>query len=108
MIFVDCYIVNYLMGFVFFFCGGGVVYYIVLDMDIIGVECINFSGGGLGIYLDSNLNFYVSLMQLYKVLVVLMVVNIVCINDLKIVYNGKGQYIKNFNVDNIIAGKIVV
>ncbi|MGO4225424.1 fibronectin type III domain-containing protein [Vibrio cholerae] len=105
-ILADCYIVNHSMGFAFFLRGGGAVYHIASDMDITGVERTNPSGGGSGIYLDSNLNSYVSSTQPYKAPAALTAVNTARINDLKTAYNGKGQYIKNLNADNITAGKI--
>lgn len=105
-ILADCYIVNHSMGFAFFLRGGGAVYHIASDMDIAGVERTNPGGGGSGIYLDSNLNSYVSSTQPYKAPAALTAVNTSRINDLKTAYNGKGQYIKNLNADNITAGKI--
>ncbi|EGR0914229.1 fibronectin type III domain-containing protein [Vibrio parahaemolyticus] len=105
-IFADCYIVNHSMGFAFFLRGGGAVYHIASDMDISGVERTNPSGGGSGIYLDGTLNSYVHATQPYNAPDALTAVNSTRINDLKTAYNGKGQYIKNLNADNITAGKI--
>ncbi|HCG7966129.1 hypothetical protein CGK09_18895 [Vibrio parahaemolyticus] len=105
-IFADCYIVNHSMGFAFFLRGGGAVYHIASDMDIAGVERTNPSGGGSGIYLDGTLNSYVHATQPYNAPDALTAVNSTRINDLKTAYNGKGQYIKNLNADNITAGKI--
>ncbi|HCH1566238.1 TPA: fibronectin type III domain-containing protein [Vibrio parahaemolyticus] len=105
-IFADCYIVNHCMGFAFFLRGGGAVYHIASDMDIAGVERTNPSGGGSGIYLDGTLNSYVHATQPYNAPDALTAVNSTRINDLKTAYNGKGQYIKNLNADNITAGKI--
>ncbi|EKJ5334777.1 fibronectin type III domain-containing protein [Vibrio vulnificus] len=105
-IFADCYIVNHSMGFAFFLRGGGAVYHIASDMDISGVERTNPSGGGSGIYLDGTLNSYVHATSPYNAPDALTAVNSTRINDLKTAYNGKGQYIKNLNADNITAGKI--
>ncbi|MCG6363522.1 fibronectin type III domain-containing protein [Vibrio fluvialis] len=105
-IFADCYIVNHSMGFAFFLRGGGAVYHIASDMDIAGVERTNPSGGGSGIYLDGTLNSYVHATSPYNAPDALTAVNSTRINDLKTAYNGKGQYIKNLNADNITAGKI--
>ncbi|HGS4896802.1 TPA: fibronectin type III domain-containing protein [Vibrio parahaemolyticus] len=105
-IFADCYIVNHYMGFAFFLRGGGAVYHIASDMDIAGVERTNPSGGGSGIYLDGTLNSFVHATQPYNAPDALTAVNSTRINDLKTAYNGKGQYIKNLNADNITAGKI--
>ncbi|HCG6971502.1 TPA: hypothetical protein NJ334_002596 [Vibrio parahaemolyticus] len=105
-ILADCYIVNHSMGFAFFLRGGGAVYHIASDMDIAGVERTNPSGGGSGIYLDGTLNSYVHATQPYNAPDALTAVNSTRINDLKTAYNGKGQYIKNLNADNITAGKI--
>ncbi|HAS6215999.1 TPA: fibronectin type III domain-containing protein [Vibrio vulnificus] len=105
-IFADCYIVNHSMGFAFFLRGGGAVYHIASDMDIAGVERTNPSGGGSGIYLDGTLNSYVHATYPYNAPDALTAVNSTRINDLKTAYNGKGQYIKNLNADNITAGKV--
>ncbi|EOI1043209.1 fibronectin type III domain-containing protein [Vibrio parahaemolyticus] len=105
-IFADCYIVNHSMGFAFFLRGGGAVYHIASDMDVSGVERTNPSGGGSGIYLDGTLNSYVHATSPYNAPDALTAVNSTRINDLKTAYNGKGQYIKNLNADNITAGKI--
>ncbi|HCH6248266.1 TPA: fibronectin type III domain-containing protein [Vibrio parahaemolyticus] len=105
-IFADCYIVNHSMGFAFFLRGGGAVYHIASDMDIAGVERTNPSGGGSGIYLDGTLNSFVHATSPYNAPDALTAVNSTRINDLKTAYNGKGQYIKNLNADNITAGKI--
>ncbi|EML0342131.1 fibronectin type III domain-containing protein [Vibrio vulnificus] len=105
-ILADCYIVNHSMGFAFFLRGGGAVYHIASDMDIAGVERTNPSGGGSGIYLDGTLNSYVHSTYPYNAPDALTAVNSTRINDLKTAYNGKGQYIKNLNADNITAGKI--
>ncbi|HAS8230620.1 TPA: fibronectin type III domain-containing protein [Vibrio vulnificus] len=105
-IFADCYIVNHCMGFAFFLRGGGAVYHIASDMDIAGVERTNPSGGGSGIYLDGTLNSFVHATSPYNAPDALTAVNSTRINDLKTAYNGKGQYIKNLNADNITAGKI--
>ncbi len=105
-IFADCYIVNHSMGFAFFLRGGGAVYHIASDMDIAGVERTNPSGGGSGIYLDGTLNSFAHATSPYNAPDALTAVNSTRINDLKTAYNGKGQYIKNLNADNITAGKI--
>ncbi|EJG1908072.1 fibronectin type III domain-containing protein [Vibrio parahaemolyticus] len=105
-IFADCYIVNHYMGFAFFLRGGGAVYHIASDMNIAGVERTNPSGGGSGIYLDGTLDSFVNATQPYNAPDALTAVNSTRINDLKTAYNGKGQYIKNLNADNITAGKI--
>ncbi len=105
-IFADCYIVNHSMGFAFFLRGGGAVYHIASDMDIAGVERTNPSGGGSGIYLDGTLNSFAHATLPYNAPDALTAVNSTHINDLKTAYNGKGQYIKNLNADNITAGKI--
>ncbi len=105
-IFADCYIVNHYMGFAFFLRGGGAVYHIASDMNIAGVERTNPSGGGSGIYLDGTLDSFVNATQPYNAPDALTAVNSTHINDLKTAYNGKGQYIKNLNADNITAGKI--
>lgn len=52
------------------------------------------------------MNSYVHATQPYNAPDALTAVNSTRINDLKTAYNGKGQYIKNLNADNITAGKI--